>query len=581
MQEMPKIQYLILRRQTWYIRLRIPAELRPFYKSQKEILRSLKTRDYKEAKKRLSPAKSDIEADFEKKRQQLRAKNDNTDALSGYSEHDLIQLTRKWFSDIRADQENRRIKDNGTWSPDRKLDYHDELKQEEFLAREEVLGMGEDEHHRGVTTASQFLEAEGLSYSTDSPNFRKLGYFFSKAIHELAQQSLREYEGKPHLAGDALFREPVVQNSPAQKRTIRMGKLIDEFLDDPTMRRSESTIKNYRIIKRAVGEIIGNDTYAHDVTRDQCKAISALLINLPSNAVKKLKKATTLREAVEMGASANLPKVADTTYNMYMQKLDAVMEYALRESYLTSNPAKKLYVSSVMKSKSRRNPFKLEHLQTIFNSDLYRERRKDALLYDPNSEVANIYARYWIPFIGLWTGMRLNEICQLYLSDIVVIDNVSVILIRETDGEEDDLETEKRVKTENGIRYVPMHPMLIKAGLLQYIASISKAGKTRLFPDLKLDKRGYYSHEFSKWFSRFLTDIGAKTKRTSFHSFRHTYRDAIRKAKLSRDAGLQLGGWSSGATDDDYGDGLDVRELYTELCNIEYKGLDLSHLLKG
>ena len=27
-------------------------------------------------------------------------------------------------------------------------------------------------------------------------------------------------------------------------------------------------------------------------------------------------------------------------------------------------------------------------------------------------------ARYWIPLIALFTGCRLNEICQLYLNDI-------------------------------------------------------------------------------------------------------------------------------------------------------------------
>jgi hypothetical protein len=30
---------------------------------------------------------------------------------------------------------------------------------------------------------------------------------------------------------------------------------------------------------------------------------------------------------------------------------------------------------------------------------------------------------YWIPVIGLYSGMLLNEIAQLYLEDIKVVDN--------------------------------------------------------------------------------------------------------------------------------------------------------------
>lgn len=98
MEEMPKIQYLIRRRQTWYVRLRIPVDLLELYKPKKEFLRSLQTRDYKEALKRLSPAKAEIEAEFEARRKQLNAQNDQSDILAAYSDHELIQLTRKWFT---------------------------------------------------------------------------------------------------------------------------------------------------------------------------------------------------------------------------------------------------------------------------------------------------------------------------------------------------------------------------------------------------------------------------------------------------------------------------------------------------
>ena len=33
-------------------------------------------------------------------------------------------------------------------------------------------------------------------------------------------------------------------------------------------------------------------------------------------------------------------------------------------------------------------------------------------------------AYYWVPLLGLYTGARLNEICQLYVNDIKEIDKI-------------------------------------------------------------------------------------------------------------------------------------------------------------
>lgn len=52
---------------------------------------------------------------------------------------------------------------------------------------------------------------------------------------------------------------------------------------------------------------------------------------------------------------------------------------------------------------------------------------------------------------------------------------------------------------------------------------------------------GYYSDPFSKWFRRFLSKAGASRLKTCFHSFRHSYRDALREARIEHDVGLALG----------------------------------------
>lgn len=576
MEKMAKISGLQRRGLTYFLRVRVPKDLSAYFKN-KEIIRTLETRDYDLAAKRVHTVRAGIEADFEKKRQEINAKAANTDMLSGYTDHQLTALASKWFHDIKAKKEKRLFTDAGTWSEERKYDYAKELQYEEFIAREEKIGTSIHDKHDGFSTAREFLENNGLSYNPSSDNFRKLGHFFSKAIHEFARQNLLEWQGKQYIPSN--FVGAANQSSFTPQKSISMEMLIEEFLSDQKLGRSKSTQNNYLIIIRAIKEVIGSDTPVHNVSREQCKEIACLLRKMPTNAFK-LKYIKTIDDAIKAGEKYKLRIVSDATYNMYMQKFSALMEYAVNEGYISANPAKKLTVKDSVKKKDKKNPFNLEQLQIIFGSEIYQQ--KNALLYKDGqkpSEMA-IYAKYWVPLIGLFTGMRLNEICQLYINDIEKISDVYVIAIRTTNGDEDDIDTEKRVKTANGIRLVPIHPLLIRAGLLDFVESVENSGKTRIFCELTTDIRGYYSGHMTQWFGRFLKKIGAKTPKTSFHSFRHTFRDAIRKAKLSRDATLQLGGWSSKSVDDNYGSGLEVRELYDEICYIKYDGLDLSPLYK-
>jgi len=577
METVAKIPGLQRRNLTWYLRVRVPKDLLDEFKT-KEIIESLKTRDYDTAAKRVHTVRSGIEAIFEKKRQAKKAQKNNHDMLSGYSEHELTALAIKWFNGIKTKEKKMLMQHVGEWSAEERADYHLELKQSEHAARLEVQGIHAPDIHGGSTMAARFLKAEGISYDNQTENFAMLGHFFSQAINELAQKRLKDFEGKSHHPTDDMFvatSQQIGYGGTALK-SISMGDLVKTYLSDPRVTRSASTVKNYQLIKRAIDEVIGNQTIAWKVTREQCRYISDLLVKFPSNAHKKI-KFKTIVEAVKIGTEKGLPTISDSTFNTYMHKFHALMEYAVNESFMPMHQAKNLTVKSVMRAKERRNPFNNDQLTKIFSSAIYTERREEALAYNPNGTDPKIYAKFWVPLISLWTGMRLNEICQLDLSDIKLIDGVQTIIIRETD--DDGNQTDKKVKTKSGVRWIPIHHTLIKMGLLNYIASIEAAGETKVFPDLKKDDRGYFSSTLSKWFARHLKKLGAKTARTNFHSLRHTFRDAVKKANISKDYIQELGGWSSGTTDEIYGSSMaNMKELDIAIQKITYDGLDLSHL---
>jgi integrase len=162
---------------------------------------------------------------------------------------------------------------------------------------------------------------------------------------------------------------------------------------------------------------------------------------------------------------------------------------------------------------------------------------------------------------------------QLRTDDVAARDGVEVILIRM------DEEGDKRLKTDASARFVPIHSELKKIGFITFVTKMKRSGAVRLFPELPKGKRGYYSDPFQKWFSRFLTVIGAKTPKTSFHSFRHCFRDVLRDADISTERVRALGGWTSkGSAEELYGAGHRASILAKEIEKIRYPGLDLSHL---
>jgi hypothetical protein len=89
MKDVAKIPGLHLRRKTWHIRVRVPAALLQAYKPKTEIVRSLQTRDYDMACKRVHKMRVIIQSEFDEKRHQMKKVANDADMLSKFSGHDI------------------------------------------------------------------------------------------------------------------------------------------------------------------------------------------------------------------------------------------------------------------------------------------------------------------------------------------------------------------------------------------------------------------------------------------------------------------------------------------------------------
>lgn len=124
----------------------------------------------------------------------------------------------------------------------------------------------------------------------------------------------------------------------------------------------------------------------------------------------------------------------------------------------------------------------------------------------------------WALLLVCYSGARVTEVCQLYLNDIYDADGVWAIRI-------DTANPHQHIKTESSRRKIPIHPDLLKLGLLDRIKAL-KAGKhERLFPAANLVSKNGAGDFAIKRFGRYLGKIRVKEagRKLGFHSIRNTF----------------------------------------------------------
>ena len=164
-------------------------------------------------------------------------------------------------------------------------------------------------------------------------------------------------------------------------------------------------------------------------------------------------------------------------------------------------------------TESARKPFSDDDLKKIFAAENYQTRK------NPHD--------FWFPLIGLFSGLRLNEIAQLYMTDIAEIDGIWTFNINKD-------APDKGLKNATSKRLVPLHPQLLSLGFLDFFADMKQLGKTRLFPQLAYVE-GSYGRQPGRNFADYLTSIGISEKEKVFHSFRHTFNDNLKQVALLGD----------------------------------------------
>jgi hypothetical protein len=235
-----------------------------------------------------------------------------------------------------------------------------------------------------------------------------------------------------HIEGSVAAPPPTVATemtaapSPPSFAAKPSGKTLREvcevFLTDPTKNRSAKAASSYWNAVEIAEAAHGLNKVISDYGRQSARDIVAMLKWIPSNAKKRFPK-LDYRQAAEKGRTGRYPLLSAKSVNDYIIKLSTLLNFAINEGWVDRNPFRGLQLNDDVHPRDKRHPFSSEQLNRIFNAPLYRGCRDDEAGYATLGNAQPRRGRFWIPLIALYSGMRLNEICQLDLKDVVEIED--------------------------------------------------------------------------------------------------------------------------------------------------------------
>ena len=292
--------------------------------------------------------------------------------------------------------------------------------------------------------------------------------------------------------------------TPASEDSPLISEIIEKYCLEKILERSwtPKTEDENRAIFNVFLEIVGDipvKTFGHQEARDYKDTLAKLPPNRSKSPLyrnKSVAQILSMRSKDVMSAS---------TVNKNINRVSGLLSWALNNGYTDRNCLKGKSLKVKKRPDEYRDVFTLDELDLIFA---------------PKQRYLRPHY-YWLPLLGLYTGARIEELCQLHLNDIHKVDGIWCF-------DFNDNTPDKKLKSPASKRLVPLHTRLIELGFLDYKKRVKG---NRLFPELKRRRDGY-SQDASKWFGRFKRKLGIQGRHKAFHSFRHTFANHLKQKRV-------------------------------------------------
>lgn len=383
----------------------------------------------------------------------------------------------------------------------------------------------EESYHRAMKLFQRFLAAQSRCSTFDELQVEFFDHLDDTTDHEsdlLARagdyfKSKQVDSGKDPYADALRQLNDVMRSQPTAggALTVTLDVAFEEFLmnSSSAWKKTSGMEEGYRtiyfpIFKELVGEIS-----CDKLTKAHVNEYIKLVQSLPANKTKNpLYRDKRIRDFLVSPAKLE-HRLSPITKKRYLAQMSRFFKWLRSNDYSMIDLDLPFSNVKIPKNRSvdQQAAYTNLDIKKLFNSKEYTQGlHKQA-------------SHFWVPLIALYTGARLNEICQLSTIDIKQ-DKASGRWVYDLNENLED-NPNKSLKKSFHARLVPVHARLIELGFLKYVADQRKKKSKRLFPDLPYVRAANkYGDKLQRWFNRTYTQksCGITTKNTSFHSLRHT-----------------------------------------------------------
>jgi integrase len=356
-------------------------------------------------------------------------------------------------------------------------------------------------------------------------------------IEEIRGQHLRELrEARLQARVDALERlmersprsiqpitspQPVLALAPPKPVSdLTLAKVVGNFLATYPHDKHSEMFKKHQPALKLLCEIIG-DKSVSDLRQSDFNGFFDCVARLPPRwaAECKRKGISPVVLSKKNHPTTIGPKTFDDNYVVPVRLfLKAAIVNWQDQGFPTTLTTESIqYRGNREEGENKQRAFTKPELERLFDGP-------ELAAFKNNPKEAHMW---WLPVIGLYTGARVNEICQLNpQSDVCVEPDSGVQYFWITATTESDSRVKKSVKNASSRRKVPIHSTLVQLGLLDYVESMKTKGAKLIFPSWSPNNRRA-STQAEKWFREHLSSIGLRddtpfAKITGMHAFRHT-----------------------------------------------------------
>ena len=284
-----------------------------------------------------------------------------------------------------------------------------------------------------------------------------------------------------------------------------------------------------------------------------------ILMKYPKNA-SKIEKFKNLSIDEQLKTKITIKeKMSIRTIEKYSIWYNNFLKWLYQNEYLPHQYSIKSYKKvKKLSPQEKRKIYSDLDLKKLFQSKIY---------LNPQIDLTQNYHKLIIPLIAMYSGMRLQEICQLERKDIVKIDGIECFDINDI-SENNHF---KKIKSFAGHRKIPIHSKLYELGIIDFLKNIQEG---TLWKNLKADKYGSYNGTYGKQFQkinkRYIVNFDMESKK-SFHSFRHTFAYKLKQSNVDTDKISELLGHSKQSVTAIYTKKFIPKVLKKEIEKLSYK----------